>query len=130
MRTKPASTIGEIGAGEGLSATASASGDRGCGFAAAREPARKRSMTAAALVALKDGRRSLSGMLTPLLAPTQRGRGGGAFSLNAWKFLGKNSQKRLIGVLKNLLTPAGGMQIRQGGLVGGQHAVDHAFDRK
>ena len=104
MRTKPASTIGEIGAGVGVAATASASGDSEWALAAARGAARRRSRTAAALGALSDGRVSVSVMADAIHSagrahPAQRQ----GFSLNSRKFLGKKSQKRLIGPLRKCL---------------------------
>jgi len=62
MRTKPASTIGDIGTADTFAATASAAGDNfGCGEAAIG-PARKRSITTEAPDALKDERVSMSVM--------------------------------------------------------------------
>ena len=56
MRTKPASTIGEIGAGAGEDATASASGESGGEAASMRMPPCSRSSTTAAPDAPITGR--------------------------------------------------------------------------
>ena len=73
MRTKPASTIGEIGAGVGLSATASASAVsvRACDSGPRRVGAR--SAIAAALEALSDGRISVLVMVGAKLEPAAFG---------------------------------------------------------
>ena len=77
MRTKPASTIGEIGAGVGVAATASASGVSECVFAAARGVARTRSSSAVALLALIGGRVSVSVMANACNKPSASLRSGG-----------------------------------------------------
>jgi hypothetical protein len=59
MRTNPASTIGEIGAGAGLAATASASGDNDEILRKVRDTAPGRPTTAVALDALSGGRTSV-----------------------------------------------------------------------
>jgi hypothetical protein len=44
------------------------------------------------------------------------------------KFLGKDSQKRLSGTGKNVLTPSGfGEPVESLG-IGGEHAIDHRID--
>ena len=70
MRTNPASTIGEIGAGIGVDATASASRVSEWSFAAARGVARARSSSAVALLALIGGRVSVSVMATAYSLPS------------------------------------------------------------
>src|SRR4029077_12487106 len=97
MRTAPASTIGEIGAGVGRPATTSASGESPRAFVSTRGPARRRSMTAAALDALSAGLTLLSVISDATNRPATHGRGSGGFPLNSRKFLGKDSQERLIG---------------------------------
>ncbi len=78
MRTKPASTIGEIGAGAGVAVTASASGDSEWVLAAARGAARKRSRSAVVPGALIEGRVSVSVMAEannqPSASPRSSGR--------------------------------------------------------
>ena len=99
MRTKPASTIGEIGAGAGVAATARASGVSERAFAPARGVARTRSRSVVAPAALIDGLVSVAVMVAVNDQPAARP--GAAVNVpNSRIFLRKKSQKRLIGMLK------------------------------
>src|SRR5215468_1840403 len=105
MRTKPASTIGEIGFGAGLAATAIASVVRRRFFRDGARLLRMPPATAAALEAFSDGRVSKS-----LIAMPQTGPAGVAMRLgnapNSRKLLRNKSQQRLIRLPEKVLMPA------------------------
>ncbi len=124
MRTAPASTIGEIDAGNGRAATAIASGVSVGGTA--RPGSRMRSSTTATLDALMVGRVSVSVIASASKRPFTRLRVAARFVPNSWKLLGKDSQEMLIGRPKMALM---GIQFgTQRGLIGGEHPFNHIVE--
>src|SRR6185437_6712414 len=128
MRTAPASTIGEIGIGAGLAATAMASGVS----TEARDAARLRPLTPSAIAAAlasSEGWISDS-IMRATTPPALLGDAAAGVPPNSRKFLRKESQERLIGMGKNVLTAPVFPQVFKSDLIGIEDAVNHGVDRE